>query len=103
MVVRGLPTAVASLCCAAQVQGPRASVGAAHKLSLPWSVCNLHGLGIQPVSPALTGRFSATGSPGKSKILQFSLLVLKLVSLADFLLSPLQTFSRVHAAVIPLL
>ena len=57
--------------CRAWALGTQASVVAAHGVSscgvqayLPHGVCNLPRAEIKPVSPALAGRFLATGPPG---------------------------------------
>ena len=42
------------------------SVVVAHGLSCPAAMWDLPGPGIEPVSPALAGRFLTTGPPGKS-------------------------------------
>ena len=67
-----LLVAVTSLAAEHGLCGPRASVVVGHGLSscgssqLPFSMWNLAGSGIQPVSPALAGGFLTTGPPGKS-------------------------------------
>ena len=64
---------VASLVAEHGLWGIRASVVAvhgltvvAHGLSCPYGMWNLPGLGIEPMSPALAGRFLTTGPPEKS-------------------------------------
>ena len=71
--VRRLLIVVASLHCRAWALGKQASVVVAHGLSscgarayLLCSVWDLPGPGLEPVSPALAGRFSTTVPPGKS-------------------------------------
>ena len=85
IVVCRLLIAVASLCCGAPALGARASVAVAcglsscsswaleHRLSscgaraqLLHGVWDLPGPGLEPVSPALAGRFLTTAPPGKS-------------------------------------
>lgn len=75
-------------CCRAWLQGARASVVVAHRLSsfcsqvlehklsscCPWAsllrvMWKLPGSGLEPVSPALAGRFFTTKSPEKPQIL----------------------------------
>ena len=60
--------------CGAQALGSRASVVVAHRLSscgaqaqLLCGLWDLPGPGIEPVSPALTGRFLTSGPPGKAQ------------------------------------
>ena len=83
-MVRGLLIEVASLCWGARALGAWASVVVAHGLSScgSWALerwlssCgaqayllrgmwDLPGPGLEPVSPALAGRFSTTAPPGK--------------------------------------
>ena len=85
VAVRGLLIAVACLCCGARALGTLASVVAArglsscglwaleHRLSscgarayLLHGMWDLPGPGLEPVSPALAGRFLTTAPPGKS-------------------------------------
>ena len=56
VAVHGLLTAVASLALEHRLQGVRASVVVGHGLSCPVAC----GTGIEPVSPALPGRFLTT-------------------------------------------
>ena len=65
--VHGLPMAEASLDAVAVPRGLQraGSVVVVHALSC--SMQNLPGPGIKPMSPALAGRFSITGPPGKSQ------------------------------------
>ena len=51
----------------------QASVDVAHRLSCPRAGGNLPGSGIKPMSPALGGRFSITGPPGKLRVVLFGL------------------------------
>ena len=62
----GLLMAVASLVEELRALGEQASVVVARGLSCPMAMWDLPGLGIEPVSPALAGRFLTTGPPGKS-------------------------------------
>ena len=62
-------------CCGAQAVGARASVAAQLGLSrcgawawLPRGMWDLPEPGMEPTSPALAGRFLATGSPGRPYI-----------------------------------
>ena len=85
VAVRGLLIAVASLVAEPRLQGTQASVVVAHRLSscglralehrfsgcgaraqLLRSMWDLPGPGLEPVSPALAGRFLTTAPPGKS-------------------------------------
>ena len=52
-------------CCGARALG-MGSVVVVHGLSCPMLCGNLPRPGVEPVSPALVGRFSTTGPPGKS-------------------------------------
>ena len=59
-------------CCEARALGVRASVTAARRLSscgarawLLHHMCDLPGLGMEPLSPALAGRFFTTEPPRK--------------------------------------
>ena len=70
----GFLIAVASLCCRARALGTRASVVVACRLSscgtraqLLHGMWDLPGPGIEPVSPALAGRFLTTAPSGKSR------------------------------------
>ena len=70
--VRGPLTAVASLCCGARAPGARASAVVARGLSScgAWAqllrgLWDIPGPGLEPVSPALAGRFLTTAPPGK--------------------------------------
>ena len=77
--VRGLLTVAASLCCRARTLGARAfsscstwalerrvsSCGA--RAQLPRGTWDLPRPGLEPVSPALAGRFLTTAPPGKPK------------------------------------
>ena len=56
--------AVASLVEELRALGEQASVVVARGLSCPMAMWDLPGLGIEPVSPALAGRFLTTGPPG---------------------------------------
>ena len=86
VAVRGLLTAGASLCCGAQALGARASVVVTRGLSscgspalecklsscgtrasLLCGMWDLPGPGLEPVSPALAGRFLTTVPPGKAQ------------------------------------
>ena len=59
-----------AFCFRPQVLGTWASVTVAHGLSCPLA-CGIFPDGIEPVSPALAGRFLTTGPPGRS-LLSFS-------------------------------
>ena len=59
----GVLFAVASLVAEHRLLSVKASVVAVHGLSCMW---DLPRPGIEPVSPALEGRFLTTGPPGKS-------------------------------------
>ena len=91
VAVHGLLIAVASLCCRARALGTQPSVAVARGLSscgsralerrlsscgarswLLRSTWHLPGPGIEPVSPALAGRFSTTAPPGKFLFSLFS-------------------------------
>ena len=69
------------ICCRAQALGTRASVVVAHRLSscglraqLLRGMWDLPGPGLEPVTPALAGRFLTTVPPGKPlKSRQFSI------------------------------
>ena len=52
--------------------------------SLPSGIWNLPRPGIEPVSPALSGRFLTTGPPGKSS--SFYLILVKIATYEDWLL-----------------
>ena len=73
VAVCGLLTAVVSLVLEHRFKGVWASAGVVRGHSscgawayLPHGMWDLPGPGIQPVSPALAGGFSATGPPGKT-------------------------------------
>ena len=111
-------------CCIARALGTRASVVVAHGLSscglwalecslsscgsraslLP-GMWNLPGPGLEPVSPALAGRFLTTAPPGKSSKLDFILLVDWAISCMSkqssfhwaFSLIPSQSLPHLHA------
>ena len=58
-------------CCGARALGAWASVVVAHGLSCSAACGNVPGPGLEPVSPALAGRFLTTAPPGKPCILFF--------------------------------
>ena len=64
VAVHGLLIAVASLVAERRLYGDWASVVGSSWASLPCSMWNLPGPGIEPMSPALAGGFSATMPPG---------------------------------------
>ena len=49
---------------------------------MAWGIL-VPGLGIEPLSPALEGRFLTTGPPGKSLKLYFKAYILYLVTIID--------------------
>ena len=53
-------------CCGAQAQRHVGFSSCGTRAWLPYGMWNLPGPGIEPVSPALAGRFLTTGPPGKS-------------------------------------
>ena len=79
-------------CCRAQAPSTSASVVSAHRLSaalgpqssgsvvvahVPRGMWNLPGPGIEPMSPALAGRFLSTAPPGKSHTILIIKIILK--------------------------
>ena len=70
IAVRGPLTIVASLVAEHRLQMHRLS-NCGSRAQLLRSMWDLPRLGIEPVSPALAGRFSTTASPGKPRILNF--------------------------------
>ena len=56
-------------CCKAWALGGKGFHICGSRTQLPRSMWNLPGPGIKPMSPALAGRLSTTGPPGRSNIL----------------------------------
>ena len=65
LAMLGLQCCMIFSCCQAGSKGAQASVVGAYELS--FSMWNLPGPGIKPISSALAGRFLTTGPPGKSR------------------------------------
>ena len=66
VVVHRLLIAVAFLLADQRALGSMGFGSCATQAQLPWSMWNLPGPGIEPMSPALVGGFLITGPPGKS-------------------------------------
>ena len=90
IVVCGLLTAAACLCCGERALGTQALLVVAHGLSsccaqaqLLCDMCDFPRPGLEPTSPALAGGFLTTAPPGKSR--QFFFKYIKDIPLsADF-------------------